>query len=86
MSDVVNGLHAGNPINDPKQTAPNRSTGFPLVRKFGQTVRFGELTPTICMNCVPDDKIKLNLSTDLTSYTFKAPLMQSMSLIRPFWD
>lgn len=86
MSDVVNGLHAGNPINDANQSAPGRSTGFPLVRKFAQTVRFGELTPNLCMNCVPDDKIKLNLSTDLTSYTFKAPLMQSMSLKKDYYS
>lgn len=82
----VNGLHAGNPVNDATKKHLNTHSTFNLERNRLQTMRFGEYTPHFVMETVPDDKITLNSHHNVRSYTLKAPLLSGVSMKKDYFN
>lgn len=74
-------------------TGANQATGqdvhtrskFPFGYKFADTHRFGEYHPFFVMEGVEGDKIDLQCSHDVRSYTLKAPLLQNIQLKKDYF-
>ncbi|WNK13141.1 MAG: major capsid protein [Microvirus sp.] len=63
-----------NIFNTVKLTRPKKSV-FDLSHDVKQTMRFGELTPILAMECVPGDKIKIQAETLIRMAPLISPVM-----------
>lgn len=82
----VNGLHAGNPVNDATKKHLNTHSTFQIERTRLQTMRFGEYTPHFVMESNPDDTLPLNSHHNVRSYTLKAPLLSGVSMKKDYFN
>lgn len=69
-----------NNLNAPSFQTNQGSNTFSLSFQNLITARYGEVTPFNYMTCIGRDRIRLNSSHDLRSYTLQSPLMSSLRM------
>lgn len=69
-----------NNLNDPNFYTNQGSNTFTLSFQNLITARYGEITPYNYLTCIGRDRIRLNSSHDLRSYTLQSPLMSSLRM------
>lgn len=74
------GTSPQNNLNDPSFQTNQGSNTFSLSFQNLITARYGEITPFNYMTCIGRDRIRLNSSHDLRSYTLQSPLMSSLRM------
>lgn len=74
------GTSPQNNLNDPSFHTNQGSNTFSLSFQNLITARYGEITPFNYMTCIGRDRIRLNSSHDLRSYTLSSPLMSSLRM------
>ena len=72
------GLTGKNPQNEATPKSPRSRSKIDFSREFWNTNRFGEIAPHLVIDGVDSDKWEFGSSSDVQSYTLKAPLMQSI--------
>lgn len=73
MGEIVNG---NNLDKNHSQKTRVKSTKFDIVEPLRGTYRFGEYGIAGCYTGIQGDKVKYRISSDVDSYTLKAPLKQ----------
>lgn len=82
----TNGMVAGEPVNTPSEKPVRTRSRFPsLSYHFYNSERFGENGVCFVMDCVEGDKVPVRSGGHVSSYTLKAPLMQSISKKKDFY-
>lgn len=77
---------SGEPVNSPTEKPIRTRSRFPsLSYHFYNTERFGEYNVPFVMDCVEGDKVPIRSGGHVSSYTLKAPLMQSISKKKDFY-
>lgn len=74
------GTSPQNNLNDPSFQTNQGSNTFSLSFQNLITARYGEITPFNYLTCIGRDRIRLNSSHDLRSYTLSSPLMSSLRM------
>lgn len=74
------GTSPQNNLNDPSFSTHQGFNTFSLSFQNLITARYGEITPFNYMTCIGRDRICLNSSHDLRSYTLSSPLMSSLRM------
>lgn len=80
-------IDSGNPVNEANPKTVRTTSKFDLSYHQFNTHRFGEITPHFAMEVVPRDKdVSLRSAHDLRTYTLGAPLMQSLSMKKDYFQ
>lgn len=80
-------IKSSNPINEQSGNHVRTRSKFDLSYHFFDTHRFGDITPHVVMDSVPADKdVLIGSSHDLSTYSFKAPLMQKLSMKKDYFQ
>lgn len=89
-SSATNGQQVGvspsNPINDPDFNSRQGSNTFDLPYQNLLTCRYGEITPFFYMTGIGRDRIRLQSSHDLRTYTLSSPLMSRLRMKKSFYS
>lgn len=77
---------AGDPVNEATSKPVRTRSRFPsLSYHMYNTERFGEYNVPFVMDCVEGDKVPIRSGGNVSSYSLKAPLMQSISKKKDFY-
>lgn len=89
-SSVTDGQQVGvspaNPINDPDFSSNQGSNTFDLQYQNLLTARYGEITPFFYYTGLGRDRVRLQSSQDLRTYTLASPLMSSLRMKKAYFS
>ena len=79
------GARSGFEINDVKQSAPSGYNSFNHSYQFFHTPKFGNITPHFVDELVGNSSIILKDNFEARAYTFTAPVMSPMRMLKSFY-
>lgn len=80
------GVSPANPINDPNFSSNQGSNTFDLQYQNLLTARYGEITPFFYYTGLGRDRVSLQSSQDLRTYTLASPLMSSLRMKKAYFS
>lgn len=81
----MHGLVGNNPANDPdKKPIKSRSEFKPNFSLF-MSSKFGQYSPFLGAEIVPDDRVSIRVASDVDTFTLKAPLMCPVKMNKDYF-